>query len=42
VQSFFRKTTPVFRDQVRPFAVAAQPETKLLREPTTTLAKATP
>ena len=41
-QTFFRGTTPVFRDQIRPFTVAAQPETKLLREPTTKLAAATP
>ena len=41
-QTFFRKTTPVFRDQIRPFARAAQPETKLLREPTTQLGAATP
>jgi phospholipid/cholesterol/gamma-HCH transport system substrate-binding protein len=42
VQTFFHATTPVFRDQIRPFAVAAQPETQLLREPTTKLTKATP
>jgi phospholipid/cholesterol/gamma-HCH transport system substrate-binding protein len=42
VQGFFRGTTPVFRDQLRPFAVAAQPETKLLREPATKLGRATP
>jgi phospholipid/cholesterol/gamma-HCH transport system substrate-binding protein len=41
-QTFFRGTTPVFRDQIRPFTVAAQPETKLLREPTAKLAAATP
>ena len=41
-RTFFRKTTPVFRDRIRPFARAAQPETKLLREPTTQLGAATP
>lgn len=41
VEPFFRKTTPVFRDQIRPFTVAAQPETKLLREPTVKLGKST-
>jgi phospholipid/cholesterol/gamma-HCH transport system substrate-binding protein len=41
-QGFFHKTTPVFRDKFRPFARAAQPVTKLLREPTTQLGAATP
>jgi phospholipid/cholesterol/gamma-HCH transport system substrate-binding protein len=40
--TFFRKTTPVFRDQIRPFGRTAQTETKLLKEPTTKLAQATP
>ena len=39
---FFRETTSVFRDEIRPFGRAAQTETKLLREPTTNLAAATP
>jgi phospholipid/cholesterol/gamma-HCH transport system substrate-binding protein len=41
VKPFLDKTTPVFRDQIRPFAVAAQPETKLLSEPTTKLGQST-
>ena len=42
VEPFLRKTTPVFRDQFRPFGRAAQAETKALQQPTSELAQATP
>jgi phospholipid/cholesterol/gamma-HCH transport system substrate-binding protein len=39
---FLRKTTPVIKNQLRPFAVDAQPTIKLLRPASADLAKATP
>ena len=42
VKPFLEKTTPVFKNEIRPFAVAAQPETKALLEPTTKLGASTP
>jgi phospholipid/cholesterol/gamma-HCH transport system substrate-binding protein len=39
---FLRKTTPVIRDQIRPFARDAQPTVKLLRPAASDIAQATP
>jgi phospholipid/cholesterol/gamma-HCH transport system substrate-binding protein len=39
---FLRKTTPVIRDQIRPFARDAQPTVKLLRPAVSDIAQATP
>ena len=38
----FRDTTPVIRNQLRPFAVAVQPVARILRPAATQLARATP
>ena len=42
LRPFFQQTTPVIRDQLRPFSVKAQPTAKLLAPATKKLAKATP
>jgi phospholipid/cholesterol/gamma-HCH transport system substrate-binding protein len=42
LRPFFAATTPVLRDQLRPFSVKAQPTAKLLAPATRDLAKATP
>ena len=42
LRPFFRQTTPVLRDRLRPFSVKAQPTAKLLVPATHDLAKATP
>jgi len=42
LRPFFTQTTPVLRDQLRPFSVKAQPTAKLLVPATHDLAKATP
>jgi phospholipid/cholesterol/gamma-HCH transport system substrate-binding protein len=42
LRPFFDQTTPVLRDQLRPFSVKAQPTAKLLAPATHELAKATP
>jgi phospholipid/cholesterol/gamma-HCH transport system substrate-binding protein len=42
LRPFFRATTPVIRDQLRPFSVAAQPTARLLAPGTEKLARATP
>lgn len=42
LQTFFKQTTPVIRDQLRPFSVKAQPTAKLLAPATEKLAKSTP
>lgn len=42
LRPFFKQTTPVLKDQLRPFAVKAQPTAKLLAPATEHLAKATP
>jgi phospholipid/cholesterol/gamma-HCH transport system substrate-binding protein len=42
LRPFFDQTTPVLRDQLRPFSVKAQPTAKLLVPATHDLAKATP
>jgi phospholipid/cholesterol/gamma-HCH transport system substrate-binding protein len=42
LRPFFRATTPVFRDQLRPFSVDAQPTARLLVPATHDLAAATP
>ncbi len=39
---FFAQTAPVFRDQLRPFSVKAQPTAKLLAPATELLARSTP
>jgi phospholipid/cholesterol/gamma-HCH transport system substrate-binding protein len=42
LRPFFNATTPVFRNQLRPFSVKAQPTAKLLAPATKDLAKSTP
>lgn len=42
LRTFFNQTTPVFRNQLRPFSVKAQPTAKLLAPATARLAKSTP
>ncbi len=42
LRPFFSQTTPVLRDQLRPFSVLAQPTAKVLAPATERLAKATP
>ena len=42
LRPFFRQTTPVIRDQLRPFSVKAQPTARLLAPATSRLAKSTP
>jgi phospholipid/cholesterol/gamma-HCH transport system substrate-binding protein len=42
LRPFFEQTTPVIRNQLRPFSVKAQPTAKLLAPATEKLAKATP
>lgn len=42
LRPFFRQTTPVIRDQLRPFSVKAQPTARLLAPATERLAKSTP
>jgi phospholipid/cholesterol/gamma-HCH transport system substrate-binding protein len=42
LRPFFRATTPVIRDQLRPFSVKAQPTARLLAPATEYLAKSTP
>ena len=42
LRPFFKQTTPVFRDQLRPFTVKAQPTAKILAPATEHLAKSTP
>lgn len=42
LRPFFRQTTPVIRDQLRPFSVNAQPTAKLLAPATGRLAASTP
>jgi phospholipid/cholesterol/gamma-HCH transport system substrate-binding protein len=42
LQPFFDQTTPVLRDQLRPFSIAAQPTARLLAPATHKLAAATP
>jgi phospholipid/cholesterol/gamma-HCH transport system substrate-binding protein len=42
LRPFFEQTTPVIRDQLRPFSVKAQPTARLLAPATEKLAKATP
>jgi phospholipid/cholesterol/gamma-HCH transport system substrate-binding protein len=42
LQPFFNATTPVIRDQLRPFSVKAQPTVKLLAPATHDLSEATP
>jgi phospholipid/cholesterol/gamma-HCH transport system substrate-binding protein len=42
LRPFFKKTTPVLADDLRPFSIKAQPTAKLLAPATEKLAKATP
>lgn len=42
LQPFFKQTTPVLRNQLRPFSIKAQPTAKLLAPATEKLAKSTP
>lgn len=42
LQPFFKQTTPVLRNQIRPFSIKAQPTAKLLAPATEKLAKSTP
>jgi phospholipid/cholesterol/gamma-HCH transport system substrate-binding protein len=42
VRPLFRQTTPVIRNQLRPFTVAVQPVARILRPAAAALAKATP
>ncbi|MGH3261687.1 MAG: MlaD family protein [Trebonia sp.] len=42
LRPFFKQTTPVIQNQLRPFSVAAQPTAKLLAPATGLLAKSTP
>jgi phospholipid/cholesterol/gamma-HCH transport system substrate-binding protein len=42
LRPFFEQTTPVIRDQLRPFSVKAQPTARLLAPATARLAKSTP
>jgi phospholipid/cholesterol/gamma-HCH transport system substrate-binding protein len=42
LRPFFKRTTPVLADELRPFSVAAQPTARILAPATRRLAKATP